>query len=158
MFPDDCKSYTPRRKKTNQQFKRSIQNFQNYLFLSRVLHFPLSGTFFNHFVSIFCDILLHYYFLIGIHSMQGWTATTRHGAARKIRRKWLKHYLTETLTQHLIISQTWTLMIWRLLDSLTSSQNSFSRFKISKFVKYFSKKHRRSMTAPKIPYEKMILT
>ena len=28
-----------------------------------------------------------FFFLIGIHSMQGWTATTRHGVTRKKKRK-----------------------------------------------------------------------
>ena len=31
------------------------------------------------------------FFLIGIHSMQGWTATTRHGVTRKRNTKRLKH-------------------------------------------------------------------
>ena len=31
------------------------------------------------------------FFLIGIHSMQGWTATTRHGVTRKRSTKRLKH-------------------------------------------------------------------
>ena len=30
-------------------------------------------------------------FLIGIHSMQGWTATLRHGVTRERSTKWLKH-------------------------------------------------------------------
>ena len=30
-------------------------------------------------------------FLIGIYSMQGWTAATRHGVARRRSSKWLKH-------------------------------------------------------------------
>ena len=40
------------------------------------------------------DWLTHYaqlLFLIGIHSMQGWTATTRHGVTRKGCAKRLKH-------------------------------------------------------------------
>ena len=32
----------------------------------------------------------HYFFLIGIHSMQGWTATTRHGVTRKKAQKRLQ--------------------------------------------------------------------
>ena len=31
------------------------------------------------------------FFLIGIHAMQGWTATTRHGVTRKRSTKRLKH-------------------------------------------------------------------
>ena len=32
-----------------------------------------------------------FFFLIEIHSMQGWTATTRHGVARKRNTKRLRH-------------------------------------------------------------------
>ena len=39
----------------------------------------------NHLLDAFC------FFLIGIHSMQGWTATTRHGVTRKRSTKRLKH-------------------------------------------------------------------
>ena len=35
--------------------------------------------------------ILHIFFLIGIHSMQGWTTTARHGVARKRSAKRLKH-------------------------------------------------------------------
>ena len=48
---------------------------------------------FNKFSSNF------FFFLIGIHSMQGWTATTRHGLTRKRTTKRLKHtgiYLERT--------------------------------------------------------------
>ena len=36
-------------------------------------------------------LFMLYFFLIGIHSMQGWTATTRHGVKRKRSTKRLKH-------------------------------------------------------------------
>ena len=37
------------------------------------------------------DLTLYLFFLIGIHSMQGWTATTRHGVTEKKSRKRLEH-------------------------------------------------------------------
>ena len=36
-------------------------------------------------------IYTFFLFLIGIHSMQGWTATTRHGVTRKRNTKRLRH-------------------------------------------------------------------
>ena len=40
----------------------------------------------------FCHFCFFFFFnLIGIHSMQGWTATTRHGVTRKISSKRLRH-------------------------------------------------------------------
>ena len=35
----------------------------------------------------FKPVALSFFFLIGIHSMQGWTATTRHGVTRKGEKK-----------------------------------------------------------------------
>ena len=48
------------------------------------------------FSSLFKEIykkndLLFFFFLIGIHSMQGWTATKRHGVTRKRSTKRLEH-------------------------------------------------------------------
>ena len=45
-------------------------------------------------MSLFSCLIVdfkHVYFLIGIHSMQAWTATTRYGVTRKRRIKRLKH-------------------------------------------------------------------
>ena len=41
--------------------------------------------------GLFCPYLNTNFFLIGIHSMQGWTATTRHGVTRKRSKKILQH-------------------------------------------------------------------
>ena len=41
--------------------------------------------------SVYYFFLFFFCFLIGIHSMQGWTATTRHGVTRERSKKRLKH-------------------------------------------------------------------
>ena len=48
------------------------------------------------FIPIKCKVLEHIIhrnniYLIGIHSIQGWTTTGRHGVTRKIRTKRLNH-------------------------------------------------------------------
>ena len=42
-----------------------------------------------HLLHLYLD--QHFFFLIGIHPMQGWTATTRHGVARKKAQKRLQN-------------------------------------------------------------------
>ena len=41
--------------------------------------------------NVYLKLYLEFFFLIGIHSMQGQTATTRHGVTRKRSTKRLKH-------------------------------------------------------------------
>ena len=50
--------------------------------------------FFSTLLSIPCSVFslcLFFFFLIGIHSMQGWTTTTRHGVTKKRSTKRLKY-------------------------------------------------------------------
>ena len=57
-----------------------------YKGLTSFLHYEIQNqTTFNCFLTIF------FFFLIRIHSMQGWTATTRHGVTRKRSAKRLEH-------------------------------------------------------------------
>ena len=51
----------------------------------------IMGEYLKHSLQVLCLMInTSFFFLIGIHSMQGWTATTRYGVTRKEAQKRLQ--------------------------------------------------------------------
>ena len=73
---------------------RQILNVMNNYFTKIAKHLNLKLNIISHLQPLenIIDAFKNLFFWIGIHSMQGWTATRRHGATRKRSTKKIKAY------------------------------------------------------------------
>ena len=89
---DEDLTFTPHIEHITQKWKIAYNRLTLYSTLSSHLALELSKAFIRSKLEFSCTVWFFFFcfFLVGIHPMQGWTATARHGVTRKEAQKGLQ--------------------------------------------------------------------